>query len=114
VPLHLHGVHQLLLRVKHELDAAVCTPAQLLDDEVLVDKHIALRRTAVANRRSAGQQHAMISFVSCADSVLGPATPGLEAWLLHALVLTSAAGSVRAATHSGLPAGCRPPAAGSP
>lgn len=39
---HLHGMHQLLLCVKHQLDAAMRPPPQLLDNKVLVDKHIAL------------------------------------------------------------------------
>lgn len=56
---HLHGMHQLLLCVKHELDAAVCASPQLLDDKVLVDKHIALqdvRRQQHALRVSSAQQ----------------------------------------------------------
>lgn len=40
---HLHGMHQLLLCVKHELDAAMCASPQLLDDKVLVNKDIALQ-----------------------------------------------------------------------
>lgn len=40
---HLHGMNQLLLCVKHELDAAVCASPQLLDDKVLIDKHVALQ-----------------------------------------------------------------------
>ncbi len=43
---HLHGINQLLLCVKHKLDTAMCPTPQLLDYEVLIDKHIALQDTA--------------------------------------------------------------------
>lgn len=40
---YLHGVHYLVFCVQSQFDSAMCTPAQIFDDEVLVDKHIALR-----------------------------------------------------------------------
>lgn len=40
---HLHRMNQLLFCVKHQLDTAMRPAPQLLDNEVLVDKHIALQ-----------------------------------------------------------------------
>lgn len=41
---HLHGVQRLILCVEAQLDSAMCALAYVLDDEVLVDEHIALQR----------------------------------------------------------------------
>lgn len=41
---HLHCIQHIILRVVHQLDRAMCPLAQVLDDQVLVDKDIALHR----------------------------------------------------------------------
>eukprot|EP00955_Chlamydomonas_euryale_P023161 244132-Chlamydomonas_euryale.AAC.8 len=66
---HLHGVQHFIFGIEHELDAAVGALAQVLDDHVLVHKHVVLHEaTCIIARAQADARRAAANGRACAQA----------------------------------------------